>query len=181
MPSSPQSALLCYIEYAHTRIPADYLTLQYFFCGHGKCSESKQINWWMMKQGGRKEGASPQGISHICREILDIKVSPKLQKSQCNMIEPLSFFFLIVKNLELGDFWFCFVFLISALILESTNYWKQSSREKILISPRSSFCLNSTTSLIPPGNNSLPYRATFSFKIDLKTRKQKSAFLFPVF
>lgn len=24
MPSSPQSALLRYIEYAHTRIPADY-------------------------------------------------------------------------------------------------------------------------------------------------------------
>lgn len=181
MQPSPKSALLCWIEFAH-RIPADYLTLQ-FFCGHRKRSENKQINWWMMRQGESKEGASPQGISQICHEILDSKVSPKLQKCQCHMIEPLSFFFLIVKNVGVRDFCFCFVlvFLIFALILESSNYWKQSSRENILISPCSSFCLNSTTSLIPPGSNSLPYRATLSFKIDLKTRKPKSAFLFLVF
>lgn len=77
-----------------------------------------------MRQCERKEGASPQGISQICHEILDCKVSLKLQKLQCPMIEPLSFFFLIVKNLGVGDFCFCLVwfFLISALILESTNY-----------------------------------------------------------
>lgn len=158
--------------------------------GNGKVwRPNKHTDGWWVKMQGKKAYSLKdlllQCLSHIFHEIWCSKLS-QTRSFTVKLLSPFFFFLSIFNNLEGGVCFvvvvvFIFVLLISALILESTNYWKQFSRAKISISPYSSFCLNSTTSLIPPGNNSLPNRATFSFKIDLKTRKQKSAFLFLVF